>query len=56
MTASNFNFFMHSIMLIYKDVVEACIIWKGQQLQVDDGYRQNIYFIQDTVHVGKLCV
>ena len=27
---------MHSIMLIYKDAVEACIVQKGQQLPVDD--------------------
>jgi hypothetical protein len=36
MTASNFDFFMHSIMLIYKDAVEARIVQKGQQLPVDD--------------------
>ena len=36
MTVSNFDFFMHSIMLIYKEAVEACIVQKGQQLPVDD--------------------
>jgi hypothetical protein len=36
MTASNFDFFMHSIMLIYKDAMEAGIVQKGQQLPVDD--------------------
>ena len=36
MTALNFDFFMHSIMLIYKDAVKARIVQKGQQLPVDN--------------------
>ena len=36
MTGSNFDFFMHSIMLIYKEAIEARIVQKGHQLPVDD--------------------
>jgi hypothetical protein len=32
MTDYNFDFFMHAVMLIYRDAVDARIVQKGQEL------------------------
>jgi len=35
MSATNYDFFIHVLMLVYKETVEDCILWKDHDLSAE---------------------